>query len=146
MSEIIIVQGKRLKIETGDELWVEQHYCGRCECDHTEITVRRNNKEISRLGDNITLRGDDEVFGGVVVDKDGNVLPDPHWILHILSNNVKSCMTADQLHYVGLCGTIIDGQNRMAFTNRNGNLDRFMSNEEKARICPDCRSKYGKEI
>lgn len=50
MSEIITVQGYRLKVETGDEIYVEKHMCGRCDSEHTKISVSRNGKEIASLG------------------------------------------------------------------------------------------------
>lgn len=141
MSEIIEVQSRRLKVESGDKILVEQHECGKCGT-HTKITVTRNGKDIAVLGNDITLYGEDEIFGGVVVDEKDNVLPDPHWVVHILG---KNCMTLDKLHYVGLCGAIVEGQNRMTFLNNRGNLDRFLDDKEKERICPDCRSKYKKD-
>lgn len=145
---IVKIQGRRLKLEAGDEVWVEHHYCGRCDCDHIEITVSRNNKEIAKLGDEITLRDKDEIFGGVVVDEDGNILPDPHWIVHILANDM-SCMTSDKLHYVGLCGSIVEGQDRMTFLRRTDNLS-YLKKEEKKRLCLDCvrvyKTRYGKEV
>ena len=74
MSSIIEVQGRRLKVEDGDEIDVERHYCGRCDSEHTKVTVTRNGKEIAELGDDLTVDGKDEVFGGVVVDKDGHYI------------------------------------------------------------------------
>ena len=151
---MVEIQGRRLNLQEGDEVWVEHHYCGRCDTFHSETTVTRNGKEITKLGDSITLEGEDEVFGGIVIDEKGNALPDPHWVIHILSND-ESCMTEDKLHYVGICGDLVNGasdrgQNRIIFLNKNNSLDHNLLEKEKERMCPKCkevyRSKYGKEI
>ena len=146
MSEIIIVDGYRLKLETGDEIEIERHMCGRCECEHTKLTVTRNGKEIACLGDHITLDGKDEVYGGVLVDKDDNVLPDPHWVCHILRNDM-SCMTEDKMSYVGICGKVLDHapenkHDRITFITRLGTIDSTLRKEEKDRLCPKCLETY----
>ena len=139
---IITVQNRRLNLQEGDEIYVEHRFCGRCECDHTKITVTRGNKEIAVLGDDLTVDGDDEVFGGVVVDKDNNILPDPHWVTHLLANN-KSCMTEDRMYYVGLCGKVLDHSpdnehDRITFLTRLGTIDSTLRQKERDRICPKC--------
>ncbi len=148
MSSIITIEGRRFKVETGDEIDIERYDCGRCGSEHTKITVTRNGKEICRVGDAITTagRGEDELFGGVIVDKDGNVLPDPHWVLHLLRND-KSCMTEDRMSYVGICGKVLDHapdneHDRISFITRLGTIDSTMRREEKDRICPKCLETY----
>ncbi len=141
MSSIITIQGYRLKVETGDEIGFETHHCGRCEDSHKVITVSRNHKEITRIGSDISLSNDDEIYGGVIVDVDGNVLPDPHWRIHIVSNDIALGMTKDRKHYIGLCETILDNSNRE-------NRDRITFNhhlvdaKEVDRICPNCLEAY----
>jgi len=142
MSEIITVQGYRLKVETGDEIYVEKHMCGRCDSEHTKISVSRNGKEIASLGDDITLYGEDEVYGGVFVDKDGNALPDPHWTVHIIPNDGGG-MTADKMYYVGMCGEVLNRSpenqhDRMTFPSEM----RFIDSKHKNRICPECLERY----
>ena len=144
MAEIITVHGYRLKVETGDEISVEKRMCGRCASEHTRITVTRNGKEIASLGDDITLDGEDEVYGGVLVDKDGNALPDPHWGIHIIPND-KSGMTADKMYYIGMCGKVLDHapdneHDRITFITRLGTID--STKKEKDRLCPKCLEIY----
>ncbi len=143
MSSIITVDGYRLKVETGDEIGFQTHNCGRCEDIHNRITVSRNNKEITSIGSDIRLSDDDEIYGGVVVDVDGNVLPDPHWLIHIVSNDIALGMTKDRLHYVGKCGKILDSSNR-----ENRDVITFdhklVSAKEAARICSGCLEAHGK--
>lgn len=147
MSEIIIIDGYRLKLETGDEIEIERHMCGRCECEHTKLIVIRNNKEIACLGDHITLDNKDEVYGGVLVDGDNTVLPDPHWVYHILRNDA-SCMTKDQMYYIGMCGIVLDHtpenkHDRITFITRLGTIDSTLRKEkEKGRFCPKCLDSY----
>lgn len=143
MSSIITVDGRRLKVETGDGIEFENRYCGKCESNHNVITVRRNNKEITRIGEDIRLSGEDEVYGGVIVDVDGNVLPDPYWVTHIISNDIALGMTKDKMHYIGICGTILDNSNR---ENRDGiTFDhKLISTKEAGRICIGCLGAYGK--
>jgi len=139
---IITVQNRRFKVEDGDEIYVEHHFCGRCDCYHTEVTLTRGGKEIAHLGDELTLEGKDEVFGGVIVDKNGNVLPDPHWVTHLLANN-NSCMTEDGMYYIGLCGIILDHSpdnehDRITFLTRLGTIDSTLRQKERDRLCPKC--------
>lgn len=145
MSSIIEVQGRRLKVEDGDEIWVEKHYCGRCNSEHTKIIVTRNGKEIAELGDDLTVDGKDEVYGGVVVDENGNALPDPHWVLHLLRND-KSCMTPD-MYYVGICGKVLNEpdtrvRDRITWITRLNTIPSTLSKEERDRICPECLEKF----
>lgn len=142
MSEIVTVQGWRLKLETGDDVEIERNFCGCCSCEHTKLTVTRNGKEIASIGDDITLSGEDEVYGGIVVDKDDNVLPDYHWICHIIPND-KNGMTVDKMYYIGLCGVVLDHSpshkhDRMVFPS---NLQ-SIPNEDKDRICSRCLDVY----
>jgi hypothetical protein len=88
------------------------------------------------------LEGKDEVFGGVIVDKNGNVLPDPHWVTHLLANN-NSCMTEDGMYYIGLCGIILDHSpdnehDRITFLTRLGTIDSTLRQKERDRLCPKC--------
>ena len=137
MAEIIIVQGRRLKVETGDEIEVEKRMCGKCEGEHTKIIVTRNGKEIASLGDYLTLYGEDEVFGGVIVDNGGNVLPDPHWMIHIVPNDVTKGLTADKMYYVGMCGFIFDHEHKEDRITFPSDM-RFIEAKNKDRICPKC--------
>ncbi len=140
MSSIITVAGYRLKVETGDEIEFQTYNCGRCEDIHNIITVSRNNKEITRIGSDIRLSDDDEIYGGVVVDVDGNVLPDPHWLIHIVSNDIALGMTKDRLHYVGLCEKILDNSDRDRITFDH----KLVSAKEAERICSGCLEAHGK--
>lgn len=145
MSVIITIDGYRLKLETGDEIEIGHHMCGRCDCEHTELIVTRNGKEIACLGDYITLHGKDEVYGGVFVNKDDNILPDPHWVCHILRND-KSCMTEDMMSYVGICGEVLDHANHqhdtITFITRLGTIDSTLRKEDKDRLCSKCLEMY----
>ena len=142
MSSIITVDGYRLKVETGDEIEFQTHNCGKCDDIHNRITVSRNNKEITRIGSDIRLSDDDEIYGGVVVDVDGNVLPDPHWVVHFISNDIGLGMTKDRSHYVGLCGTVLEtskeNRDRMTFDHNQ------VSAKAAERFCSGCLEAYGK--
>lgn len=141
MSEIITVQGYRLKVEAGDKIYVEKYMCGRCDSEHTKLTVTRNGKEIASLGDDITLYGEDEVYGGVFVDNDGNTLPDPHWVCHIIPNN-RDGMTADRMYYVGMCGTVLDRSPERKHDRMSFAPSYLTQKDERERICPECLKKY----
>jgi len=140
MSSIIRMQGRRFKLEDGDEIDIERYDCGRCGSEHTKITVTRNGKEICRVGDAITTagRGEDELYGGVMVDEKGNVLPDPHWVVHIIPND-NTGMTPDKMHYVGMCGKVLDH----AEDNKEDRITwlsemRFIPKEHEDRLCKAC--------
>jgi len=146
MSAIVTIKGYRLKLETSDEVEIECHMCGRCGYEHTKLIVIRNGKDIACLGDHITLHGEDEIYGGVLVDEDDNALPDPHWVIHILRNNT-SCMTEDKMYYVGLCGRVLDHtlenkHDRITFITRLGTIDSTLRKEEKDRVCLECLEIY----
>lgn len=132
--ESITINGKRLRLQTGDKVSVVYHECGKCECPHTEITVERNGIEIAKLGDYFTLNEQDEVFGGIVVDSQDKVLPNPHWVTHIVSG-----MTAGNEHYIGFCGRVLvyssDNHDRITFPNDL----KFVDKEE--RLCSECLRK-----
>ncbi len=133
---IVTINDKRLNLQEGDEVEIEQHPCGRCECDHVEFTVRRGGKIIARLGEYLTLHGVDEVYGGVMVDNDGNILPDYHSVTHIVSNNNMG-MTEDRKYWVGKCGQLLGRSpghehDRMTF----GPL--HLTSEDCKRLCPKC--------
>ena len=146
MSAIILINGYHLKVENGDILEVAHRYCAKCECSHTRITVTRNGKEIAVLGDDLTVEGKDEIFGGVVVDENGVALPDPHWVYHILRNDI-SCMTEDKKHYVGICGKILDHKSetkhdRIIFLEDLGKIGLYKKQE---RLCPECMKIYERQ-
>jgi len=140
---MIIVNGYRLNLEDGDELDVFHHECGKCGY-HTEITVRRGNKEIASLGDAVRLLDmKDEVYGGVVVDKQGNTLPDPRRITHIIPND-KSGMTKDRYYYVGMCGKVLRGDHNYTFITFPSNMS-YLSKRERETLCKDCLKEYEKQ-
>jgi hypothetical protein len=148
-SIIITVQDRKLRLQDGDEIYVEKRMCGRCDSEHTKITVTRNSKEIAHLGDEFTTaKQEDEVYGGVVVDKDGSALPDPHWRLHIIPSTHPNKwdaegMTKDGMYYIGLCGTVLDHS-----TSLEHDMITFPSNmstmreKDKERLCKECREVY----
>lgn len=137
MSAIVIIEGYRLKLENGDEVEIERNECGRCESIHTKLTVTRDGKEIVCLGDGYTLFDEDEVYGGVLVDKDDNVLPDYHWVIHIIPKHGFAGMTEDKLYYVGLCGEVLDHSpvnkhDRITFAPSQ------LRRKDRERLCPKC--------
>ena len=141
---IIKVNGYRLNVEQDDEISVQRSFCGKCEGDHTRITLSRNNKDIATLGDDLTLDSEDEIYGGVVVDENGNVLTEPHWLMHLLRNN-KSCMTEDRRYYVGICGYVMDKKedahkhDAIAWLEADDTIN--VREEHRSRICPKCLEK-----
>jgi len=131
----ITINGRKLRLIDGDEVDIENFECGRCESTHTKMVVTRSGKEIAKLGDGFTLYGEDELYGGIIVDDNGKPLPNPHWIIHIVPND-KRAMTKDKRHYVGLCGKILDDKvnDRMTFISEV----RFINTKDRERICPKC--------
>lgn len=133
---IVTINSNRLNLQESDEVEIEEHECGRCETTHTEITVRRNGKKIASLGEYITLGGEDEVYGGVIVDVDNNVLPDYHSVTHIFS-----CMTEDRKYYAGMCGTVLDHSPENSH-DRMTSAPSHLTSKEKKRLCPKCLEIY----
>jgi len=148
MTEIIIIEGRRLKVEYEDTIEVERIYCGKCDTTHTEINVYRKGNLVAKLGDNITLDGADEIFGGVVVDDNNNILPDPRWVAHLLDKDMNLCMTKNREHYIGICGKVLSKESgcehdKIIFLTNKGNIPVLDQVEEK-RICPDCQKVYNR--
>ena len=138
----ITVNGFRLQLQENDEVELEKHFCGRCDSEHTRLTVTREGKEITRIGADITLEGEDEVYGGVVVDERGNVLPEYHWCIHIIPNDGTG-MTKDRMSYIGMCGRILNHgpdtkHDRITFPSEI----RFIEAKNKSRLCPECVQAY----
>lgn len=133
----VIVNDTLMDLQENDEVEFRYHECGKCETTHMEVAVTRNGKQIAHLGEYLVLDGKDEVYGGVVLDGNGNVLPDYHWVVHIIPR--KLGMTEDGMYYIGLCGTILDHRpenkhDRIAFS--------LSDAQPKERICPKCLERY----
>ena len=135
----ITINSIAMNLQENDEVGFQHHECGRCETTHLEVTVTRNKKEIAHFGEYVRLNDEDEVYGGVVLDENGNVLPDYHWVVHIIPRTLG--MTEDRMYYIGLCGTVLDQKpenkhDRIAFS--------LTDVQPKERICPKCLEKYSK--
>lgn len=145
MSAIIIMDGYRLKLETGDEVEIERNECGRCETTHTKLTVTRDGKEIVHLGDGYYLYGEDEIYGGVAVDENDIPFPEYRWVTHIIPAHGFAGMTEDKMYYVGLCGEVLNHSP----TNKHDKIT-FAQSElttvaERERICPKCWEIYDRK-
>jgi hypothetical protein len=134
MSDVI-VNGYKLRLHDKDEVQVREHDCGRCGSNHTELTVERNGKEITRIGDYITLHDEDELFGDVALDDKYNTIPEYKWKIHIVEK-----MTDDKLHYLGYCGNIPNKKDRISWKSDI----RFIPKEHEVRLCPECLKKLSK--
>jgi len=132
----ITVDGIKLNLQEGDEVEINRHDCGRCDTEHTELIVYRGKIAIARVGDDVRLHGNDEQYGGVVLDEEGNPKAEHQWVTHIIPND-KSGMTEDRYHYIGMCGTILTQEHpikldRITFT-------AYAPFKKTDRICPECK-------
>jgi hypothetical protein len=139
----ITINERELCLQDGDKVNTEQHDCGRCENIHTEMTVERDGKKIARLGDWFTTaKQEDELYGGVIIGNNGKPLPNPHWQIHIISNDMRLAMTADKRDYVGLCGLILDHSEKFKHDKIIFRPSETLISKDKERICSECLSVY----
>lgn len=132
----ITINGFLLDLREGDEVQVNHNWCDKCECSHEELTLKRGNNTIVRVGDVVILNREDELYGGVVLDKGGNPKVEHKWVAHIIPNG-KRGMTEDKRHYIGYCGTVLTQEHptkldRIIFTSGIPFL-------ETERLCPECK-------
>jgi hypothetical protein len=123
----IYFNGYILNLQENDEIELDRLYCGKCETYHDIIGIVRGGKTIAKFGDGVRLNFDDEVYGGAVFGRDGNLKSDYEYVVHIISG-----MTEDRMKYLTHCGQPIRERDRIIFNQSE------IHYRDKDRICKDC--------
>ena len=131
MSVKVTVNGYKLKVEDGDDIDITQRECGKCESNHTEVEIRRKGTRIARFGDDVYLHGDDETYGGTLLDEKGNPEPEHKAVVHLAKG-----LTEDQMHNTTLCGSPIHRRDQLVWKPVE------VSYRWKDRICSECLALY----
>jgi hypothetical protein len=127
------INGNYLDLQEGDEVETHEYPCDDCG-SHSDLYVRRNGKEIAKIGDAIRIHERStggEMFGGVVLKKDGTPAALP--ITHLIDK--LQPMTSDKMYYRTTCGRVLN-EEQYQFADYITWTNKDLIN--RARPCPDC--------